>query len=232
VEFIVPSVSWELTELELRKGDSGSWVVDAETNNILGYVVAISAGSAYLIPLMDLFEQILQDCKPGTPISVPSPFRLLTRLARYHFALEDRGQGSTYAFIALSSKVLDTPPFGQAMLLFKSAIANGESRNRLMQIICTVEEDLWPELGSFSKWSSEQQRKIDQDLVPVLIRMENRIPLSIPEVEIDIVPGTARVVDVEKGKTLQGSPSSTTPPCYHSFHNQSCVIHYKISCSN
>jgi hypothetical protein len=214
VEYLFSKALWELSDLELRKGDSGSWVVEAETHNVLGYVVAISVGSAYLIPLNDLFEQIRQDCKPGTLINAPSPFRLLTRLAQYHFAVKPSGKSLAdyYASEALSLEVLKSLPCDQVMRLLASAITQGEDRSLLVRLICSIEADLLPKLASFSTWPLEHQHNIDQDLVPVLIRMENRNPFSIPEVEISIAPGTVQMVDVEKGKTLQGNLSSTAPP--------------------
>jgi hypothetical protein len=198
-----------LIKTELRKDDSGSWVIDAKTNDIFGYVVTISAGSAYLISLLDLFQQILHGREPETSIGIPSPFIMLIRLARCHFSVEPLGQkplSDYYASEALSPEVLNTHENDQTMQLLKSAIARGESKSQLMRIICSVEDDLWPFLGSFSTWSPEQQHNIDRDLVPILIRMEARSPLFDPEpiITVGSEPNTL-VVDTEKGKAHQGN---------------------------
>jgi hypothetical protein len=199
---------------ELRKGDSGSWVIDANIHNILGYVVAISAGSAYLIPLTDLFEQIIHVLKPEGPIRLPSPFRLLSSLARYHFALEPAGHkplSNYYASEVLRPEALNSPSSEETLdtqILLKSAIRQGEDRLLLIRLISSVEPDLWPILGSYSTWSLENQSKIDRDLAPMLIRMQNRLDRSNSELEINLIPPLApvpRKFVIEDEKTPQGN---------------------------
>jgi hypothetical protein len=189
-------------------------VIDVETNNILGYVVAISAGSAYLIPLMDLFKQILQDRNPNTPISVPSPFRLLISLARYYFAAEPYGYkplSDYYASEALSPEVLNRPSSDNTIQLLRSAVANGEDKNLLVRIICSIPADLWSALESFSTWPFEHQHNIDRDLTPVLVRMQNRAGPAGPAIDIHVTLSSP-TVDTEKEKKVQGNLTSTDPP--------------------
>jgi hypothetical protein len=218
VDAIFSFLQQGLIDLELQKGDSGSWVVDASTNNILGYVVAISAGSLYLIPLTELFKQILQGRDPDTAIRVPSAFKVLLKLARYHYAVEPYGEkplSEYYSSEALSPQVLKSTSSDQTILLLSSAIARGEDRNLLTRLICTLEADLWPLLGSFSRWSPEQRRMIDQDLVPILTRMENLRLRSNPEPEINVVTESP-MVDVEKERKPQGKFTSSVLPKYTS----------------
>jgi hypothetical protein len=218
VEEIFSFLQQGLIELELQKGDSGSWVVDTSTNNILGYVVAISAGSLYLIPLTELFKQILQGRDPDTAICIPSAFKVLLKLARYHYAVEPHGEkplSEYYSSEALSPQVLKSTSSDQTILLLSSAIASGEDRNLLARLICTIEADLWPLLGSFSRWSSEQRRMIDQDLVPILTRMEDYLPRSNPAPEINVITDST-MVDVEKATKPQGQFTSSDLPKYAS----------------
>jgi len=169
-------------------------------------VVAISTGSSYLIPLTELFEQILQGCDPGTTICVPSAFKVLLKLARYHYAAEPYGEkpvSNYYSSEALSPQVLKPTSSDPTMLLLSSAIGRGEDRSLLARLICTIEKDLWPFLGSFSGWSSEQRRRIDQDLVPLLTRIENSMSRANPELEINVITPSP-MVDVEKEREPQG----------------------------
>ncbi len=167
-----------------------------------------------MIPLTEFFEQILQGCDPGTKICVPSAFKVLLKLARYHYAAEPYGEkplSNYYSSEALSPQVLESTSSDQAILLLSSAIACSEDRILLARMICTLEEDLWPLLGSFSRWSSEQRRVIDQNLVPILTRMElledSRIRFNL-EPEINVVTETP-MADVEsQGKfTFSDLPS-------------------------
>jgi len=228
------SYSRGLTELELQKGDSGSWVVDASTNNILGYVVAISTGSSYLIPLTELFEQILQSCNPGTTICVPSAFKVLLKLARYHYAAEPYGEkplSNYYSSEALSPQVLKPTSSDPTMLLLSSAIGRGEDRSLLARLICTLEKDLWPLLGSFSGWSSEQRRRIDQDLVPLLTRIENSMFRANPELEINVITPSP-MVDVEKEREPQGKFAFVDLSKYSPPYNQSWFMFGFLACTD
>jgi hypothetical protein len=181
-------------------------------------VVAISTGSSYLIPLTELLEQILQGCDPGTEICVPSAFKVLLKLARYNYAAEPYGEkplSDYYSSEALSPQVLKPTIFDQTVLLFRIAIARGEDRSLLARLMCTLEGNLWPLLGSFSRWSSEQRRMIDQDLVPILTRMENYLPRSNSELEINVVTETP-MADVEKERKSQGNFTFSDLPSYGS----------------
>ncbi|KAK8096838.1 hypothetical protein PG999_012782 [Apiospora kogelbergensis] len=58
----------------LEKGDCGSWVIDSDTGNLHGHVVAgsLGSGAALVLPFSDVFEDISRrvDMAPGFPANV------------------------------------------------------------------------------------------------------------------------------------------------------------------
>jgi hypothetical protein len=197
-------------------------------------MVAISTGSSYLIPLTELFEQILQGCDPGTTICVPSAFKVLLKLARYHYAAEpygDKPLSNYYSSEALSPQVLKPTSSDPTMLLLSSAIGRGEDRSLLARLICSIEKDLWPFLGSFSGWSSEQRRRIDQDLVPLLTRIENSMFRANPELEINVVTQSP-MVDVEKERKPQGKFAFVDLSKYSPPYDQSWFMLVFLACTD
>lgn len=189
---------------ELRKGDSGSWVIDAASNTILGYVVAISVGSAYLIPL---FEQIGNALKPEKPVCIPSPFRMLLNLARHHFAIEadgNRNLSEHYVSEALSPEVLDMRSSDQFILLVRAAIQEGVNERLLKRLLCSTGADLWSILVSFSTWWPEHQHEIEQDLIPILNQLQQLLARFSAVSEITAAPNSAEAQDTEKGEKLTG----------------------------
>ncbi|RYP07083.1 hypothetical protein DL765_009272 [Monosporascus sp. GIB2] len=59
---------------ELEKGDCGSWLINAETGNLYGHIIAGSptSGTAFITPFSDVFEDIKQRAgfAPEFPVSV------------------------------------------------------------------------------------------------------------------------------------------------------------------
>jgi hypothetical protein len=188
---------------DLQTGDSGSWVIDATANNVLGYVVAISTRTAYLIPLMELFEQINDVLKPKTQICIPSPFKMLLSLARRHYAMEPE-LANRYASEALSPEVLDMRTSDQSILLVRSAIQNDEDKGLLTRLLCHIGADLRPILRSLMRGSVDSIAKryhLDPDLQPVLLRLCTQF---VTESEFSIATNPAKTHDIEKGKTHTG----------------------------
>lgn len=90
--------SVELEE-SLSSGDSGSWVVDAETGDVYGMIVAGSTGlrEEYVIPAMEIGQDICRVMRAST-IRLPSFRDAMTahtegRSARPNFALKDDSMG-------------------------------------------------------------------------------------------------------------------------------------------
>ncbi|KAK5989223.1 hypothetical protein PT974_10725 [Cladobotryum mycophilum] len=55
----------------ITDGDSGSWVVDPETGNVYGHVVATDPfGDAYVIPFDNLLDDIRR-CLNATSVKLP-----------------------------------------------------------------------------------------------------------------------------------------------------------------
>ena len=59
--------------VDISEGDSGSWVIDSETLEVYGHVVAVDAlGGCYVIPLLDVFADVEQ-LFPGATLRFPQP---------------------------------------------------------------------------------------------------------------------------------------------------------------
>jgi hypothetical protein len=183
-------------------------VIDAANNNILGYVVAISKGSVYLIPLMDLFEQITRVLKPEKPICIPSPFKMLISLAR-HYSNIDSDLSEQYALGALSPEVLNMQSSDPSILLAQYALNHGEDKHLLMRVLCSTGADLCSVLGSYSAWMAKHHQEIDEDKIRVLERLKifmeyrNRPLRSEPELEINFASNT-QTAGTETETTLKG----------------------------
>ncbi|KAH7123188.1 hypothetical protein EDB81DRAFT_890882 [Dactylonectria macrodidyma] len=84
---ITPSTMWTVILSEknrLKRGDSGSIVVDATTNTIYGHVIGSNPiGEFYISPYAAVIEQI-QYRFPGSDVEIPESIRTLARLLDFH----------------------------------------------------------------------------------------------------------------------------------------------------
>lgn len=73
--------------LALQSGDSGAWVVDKDTSEVYGHVIASDVfGRGYIIPVCDLFEDIKNRFSAEAG-SLPSKDDILT-FNQHHYHLE------------------------------------------------------------------------------------------------------------------------------------------------
>jgi hypothetical protein len=76
----------------LQPGDSGAWVVDAETNEVYGHVIASDVfGRAYVIPIADIFLDIHDRLSAQ---SVCLAFIYGTYKTKFQFEMADSNPGS------------------------------------------------------------------------------------------------------------------------------------------
>ncbi|CAH0022772.1 unnamed protein product [Clonostachys rhizophaga] len=85
-----PSTMWTVVLSEqnsLKRGDSGSIVVDATTNTIYGHVVGSNPiGEIYISPYAAVLEQI-QHRFPGSTVAIPEPISTLACLVDFYTML-------------------------------------------------------------------------------------------------------------------------------------------------
>lgn len=80
----------------MKKGDSGSLVVDAVANTIYGHVIAANPmGEIYISPYIDVVQQI-QRRFPGRLVVLPEPISTLKNLIQFYTmsALDESGQAA------------------------------------------------------------------------------------------------------------------------------------------
>lgn len=78
--------------MDIKKGDSGSWVVDTSDPihyKVIGSAVATSDGAAHFVGLVDQFSEILESTGNAGPISLVPPFRALVNCANLAFLSSD-----------------------------------------------------------------------------------------------------------------------------------------------
>ncbi|KAI1258455.1 hypothetical protein F5Y18DRAFT_444569 [Xylariaceae sp. FL1019] len=119
----------------LRKGDSGSWVIDS-SRRVLGSITAVSNGYAYMTPFLQTLEEITKALKPRNPICLPQPFGQLLRLANLH-SVPDIEAGTNYAEKAMSTQV----PYSHSDYLAATLRAvwdtsDPKTKKQILQIIC------------------------------------------------------------------------------------------------
>ena len=196
---------------ELQKGDSGSWVIDAE-NLVLGYVVAISPGTAYLIPFADVLKEVDDVLKSKAPASPPSPFKMLANLARHYRWTNLHGNmaaAESFASRALAPETLNCaasdPSSKASILLVRAALRHGEEKDLLMRLLLRTGEDLSHAIRNKAVWTSFESRHgntLDEALTELLTRLED---YAAEPLEIDVFLRQTRIADPEKGNTTQGT---------------------------
>jgi len=87
---------------DLQRGDSGSWVLQLESSSVLGSIVAISDGYAYMVSLEDQIKEIQMALKPRGNVNIATPFDVLMRLSDFYHS-HDLGRAYNYTGQALSS---------------------------------------------------------------------------------------------------------------------------------
>ncbi|KAK6071608.1 hypothetical protein SCUP515_07805 [Seiridium cupressi] len=95
-------------QMDIRRGDSGSWVLDIsdpEQFRVLGSAVATSPGSAHFVRLADQFQQISELTEGKVQPSLASSFRALVNCANLAFRNHD-DKSDYYVEEALSPQTL------------------------------------------------------------------------------------------------------------------------------
>lgn len=94
--------------VDIKKGDSGSWVVDTSDTvhcRVIGSAIATSHGAAHFVRITDQFSEISATIANFGPISLISPFRALVNCANLAFLSDDR-RADNFIDEALSPDVL------------------------------------------------------------------------------------------------------------------------------
>jgi ankyrin repeat protein len=90
----------------LQKGNSGCWVVQKTTNTVYGHISAFSAEIGYLIPLVNILEELSEHHGGGAVL--PSPLGCLADLASYWSEQNDDSLASTFAEEMMSDNACDS----------------------------------------------------------------------------------------------------------------------------
>ncbi|RWA11837.1 hypothetical protein EKO27_g3286 [Xylaria grammica] len=128
----------------LQKGDSGSWVLDTSDSSqyrVLGSVIATSHGAAHFVPLLDLFNDILNDFGGDSSMTLAPVFQTLARRAHLAFG---RNDPSSEALIdeAFSPQVLRQLCTGWYLPAIKGIVGVHDSRTTELPAF-----DPWNELN-------------------------------------------------------------------------------------
>jgi hypothetical protein len=91
--------------LGLRKGDSGSWVVDPTSGVLYGHVIAISQGYAFIRPTKDVFREI-KDTFKADVVQLPTPFDLLAELSKLGSERSQPNQADDFAKQSIAADAL------------------------------------------------------------------------------------------------------------------------------
>lgn len=90
--------------LELRKGDSGSWVVDVNQGIVYGHIMAATDDYSYIQPLEDIIKDV--EAQHKIYLKLASPFGQLADLSKLYFSRGDTKLADEYARRALNHAVL------------------------------------------------------------------------------------------------------------------------------
>ena len=123
------------------------------SRTIVGHIVAVASGVAYLLPMTETFEKI-QSAMKCEYIKLPSPFVLLANLARRCHESQDEGASggaARYAAEALSDSVLDWDQDPTAKKLRR--ITKIDKDSRLSSLIEITGADVAKALASPQVWS-------------------------------------------------------------------------------
>ncbi|KAI0142901.1 hypothetical protein GGR57DRAFT_508501 [Xylariaceae sp. FL1272] len=93
------------SDSQLKKGDSGSWVTDPKSGIVYGHVLSISGRTVYILPLVDIFQQITEKLPVIRP-KLATPFASLSRLAMLNSS-KDPIKAGYYAEEALRDSVVN-----------------------------------------------------------------------------------------------------------------------------
>ncbi|KAI1744983.1 hypothetical protein F4680DRAFT_403941 [Xylaria scruposa] len=93
------------TESQLRRGDSGSWVVDLENGVVYGHVLLTSGRTIYILSLADIFHEASEK-NPAIKLDLVQPFTSLERLASTYYTRHNHFMSKYYAEQALQTDVV------------------------------------------------------------------------------------------------------------------------------
>ncbi|KAK3390166.1 hypothetical protein B0H63DRAFT_464874 [Podospora didyma] len=85
----------------LRQGDSGSWVIEAQSGVVFGHVIAGTDDTAYVLPLSFVIASVRSHAQ------LPSPFQCLAELCTTCRATDQASRAEQYADEAMQDDVLD-----------------------------------------------------------------------------------------------------------------------------
>ncbi|KAI3321758.1 hypothetical protein HD806DRAFT_146484 [Xylariaceae sp. AK1471] len=94
------------TDSQLKRGDSGSWVVDAAQGIVYGHVLSIAGRTVYVLPLADVLQDISTKLPTNRTVLL-QPFTSLAELAKLHWSKKDHSQAKEYAKQALQLHVIE-----------------------------------------------------------------------------------------------------------------------------
>jgi hypothetical protein len=175
-----------LTFIALRQGDSGSWVVDAIDNSVLGQLVAFSDGLAYLMPLHHVFREIDQSIRPKRPVCLPSPFNILANLAR-HQHLNSRGSDDLayrFASEALTDAVLKAHSSNDIVQVIRGANLHAMEFTTLTQLLLLTGADVRSAFASPEQWVHDNESEIvesvttERQILQLLLLLRQLDPIS------------------------------------------------------
>ncbi|KAH0544929.1 hypothetical protein FGG08_001009 [Glutinoglossum americanum] len=221
-------IRYMLTLLALQGGDSGSWVVDVANNSVVGHVVAFTEGSAYLIPLHELFRDIGTVINPKGSIRLPGPFRMLANLARHFHSYPDESSkefARMYAIEALTDTVLDLDIPDKEGELMKRVIKNSQDIESFAQLLCLTGANVRDALVSPSAWVSDHAGENKGEIQRLLLRLKEvdnvtqsassdlqPIPQELPRELPGLTPYTLEPRLPIPTQLRLPSPPSPTPP--------------------
>lgn len=221
-----PSFAAWLVQLEdgysLQEGDSGSLAADPTSGSMVGYVVAVADGEAYLMPMVDMLEQIASPDR----VELPSPFDLLAELAR-HYRLNSSGERSMLAAReALSDSVAKAELLNEKVHVLRKYVQEPADLEAFANLLCWTGARLDIALAD-SDWA-EDNVPIDQGLIRSLLK---RLRQSDSDAEkltgfatLDSGKGKGKFPDPNDVPESQEKPRALAPATWYSAEPMNVTI--------
>ncbi|PVH73787.1 hypothetical protein DL98DRAFT_468869 [Cadophora sp. DSE1049] len=108
-----PTLSWCIKLLDsqgIRAGESGSLIINPETQQIYGHIVAAGAhGYGYITPMFETLKQIQQSLGTRSEVvSIPDPILQLAQLEVYYEGINDK-ENAELAVRTLQRSLIENP---------------------------------------------------------------------------------------------------------------------------
>lgn len=165
----------------LKKGDSGSWVIDPLTGVLYGHVIAIAKGYAFIRPTKDVFEEI-KDIIKFNVVQMPTPFDLLAELSKLDSRQFVPTQAAEFAKQSIANNTLHHSTQSASAKIIQGVLLGQSTLEKavLCRIIQTTGSDVIGALQDSKIWDSARDGRFGEkeSAVQVLksLSREARLP--------------------------------------------------------